>query len=360
MELDRGRGARDSVTTAGSARSRRAAERVADVEQQPQPVGAHGAGRRPSRARPRRSGRAGAERRRRGEALTKRRRRRAHSRERARAPRRPRARPPPRRARRARRGLARPCRASRSARVTAVCDRLETLAVEPARAPRRAARSRPGRRAERAPRGRTRPARRAALEPLLDEVAPTVRQVVELRARARAAPQPSRHRPIAARRRPYGSREPVGRWPSANATSSVSILSAADEDPARLGRGQRRVGAVGEVLLLDRGADGLRVACEPRVLGADRPSRSANSRTSSDAWSAFASRAASRASSPPPSASTSSHEPLRLVRERARALEEGDRAEPAGELLDADRNVAVERERRVVEPALEHAHVAAA
>ena len=38
----------------------------------------------------------------------------------------------------------------------------------------------------------------------------------------------SRQRPIAARRSPNGSREPVGRWPSAKATVRLSILSAAE------------------------------------------------------------------------------------------------------------------------------------
>ena len=37
----------------------------------------------------------------------------------------------------------------------------------------------------------------------------------------------SRQSPIAARRSPNGSRDPVGLWPSENETVSVSILSAA-------------------------------------------------------------------------------------------------------------------------------------
>ena len=50
-------------------------------------------------------------------------------------------------------------------------------------------------------------------------------------------------------------------------------------------------------------------------------------------------------------------QPLGLVGERARAREERDRAEPLGEPLDADRDVALEREARVLEPPLEHALV---
>src|SRR5207344_3544667 len=52
-------------------------------------------------------------------------------------------------------------------------------------------------------------------------------------------------------------------------------------------------------------------------------------------------------------------EALGLVGERARALEERDRAEPRGELLDPDGEVSLERESRIVEPPLEHALVAA-
>ena len=88
------------------------------------------------------------------------------------------------------------------------------------------------------------------------------------------------------------------------------------------------------------------------------PSSVGNSRTSSDAWSALASDAAWRASSPPPSLSTIRHEALRLLGEGPAALEERDLPEPARHLVDPDGDVAVERERRVVEAALEHADVA--
>ena len=88
------------------------------------------------------------------------------------------------------------------------------------------------------------------------------------------------------------------------------------------------------------------------------PSRSGNSRTSSDAWSAFASRAASRACSSPPSCADELDEPCRLVGERAAALDERDPVEPACQLVDTDCDVAVERERRVLEPRLEHTRVA--
>ena len=73
-----------------------------------------------------------------------------------------------------------------------------------------------------------------ALQPLLDEL-------THVAARASSCETgtppstPSRQRPIAARRSPYGSREPVGRCPSENDTVSVSILSAADSTrPARV------------------------------------------------------------------------------------------------------------------------------
>ena len=90
------------------------------------------------------------------------------------------------------------------------------------------------------------------------------------------------------------------------------------------------------------------------------PSSSENSRTSSEAWSAFASRAASRASSPPAELLDELDEPLRLVGERTAALDERDPLEPSRELLDADRHVAIERERRVLEPRVEHPRVAGA
>ena len=56
---------------------------------------------------------------------------------------------------------------------------------------------------------------------------------------------------------------------SPNETLSESILSAAERTrPVSVLR-QRRVRGVGQVLLVDRGADRLRVAGEPRVLRAD-------------------------------------------------------------------------------------------
>ena len=53
-------------------------------------------------------------------------------------------------------------------------------------------------------------------------------------------------------------------------------------------------------------------------------------------------------------------EPRRLVGERAAALDERDPLEPARELVDADGDVAVEREGRVLEPRVEHPRVAGA
>ena len=72
-----------------------------------------------------------------------------------------------------------------------------------------------------------------------------------------------------ARRSPYGSREPVGRCPRPKETLSVSILSAAESTRPVSVVGRGASGRVGQVLLVDRGADGFRVAGEPGVLGAD-------------------------------------------------------------------------------------------
>ena len=51
-------------------------------------------------------------------------------------------------------------------------------------------------------------------------------------------------------------------------------------------------------------------------------------------------------------------EPVCLLGERAAALDERDPVEPVRQLVDTDCDVAVERERRVLEPRLEHTRVA--
>ena len=61
-----------------------------------------------------------------------------------------------------------------------------------------------------------------------------------------------RQRPMAARRRPYGSREPVGRWPRENDTVSVSILSAAESTQPACVSGSGASTRVGQVVLGDR------------------------------------------------------------------------------------------------------------
>ena len=104
--------------------------------------------------------------------------------------------------------------------------------------------------------------------------------------RERAARVASRQRPIAARRRPYGSRVPDGRSPSENATVRLSIFSATASTRPGSVSGQRPAGGVRQVLLLDRAATGLGIArrgartrrrCAPRDRGtrgrARRPGR---------------------------------------------------------------------------------------
>ena len=108
-----------------------------------------------------------------------------------------------------------------------------------------------------------------ALEPLLDELAARSSGSSASRDRRGRPRSASRQRPIAARRRPYGSREPVGLWPSENATVRVSTLSAAASTLPASVCGSGPPAAVRQVLLLDRRAHRLGVAGEPRVLGAD-------------------------------------------------------------------------------------------
>ena len=141
----------------------------------------------------------------------------------------------------------------------------------------------------------------------------------------------SRSRPIAARRSPYGIARARRPLPEPERDVERVDLVRGREHAAGLGRRQRRVRRVGQVLLVDRGADGLGIAGEPRVLGADvtlelgelahelgrlvglREPRRLERRLA----------AAERLDE--------LRQPLGLVRERAGALEERDRAEPLRE-----------------------------
>ena len=111
----------------------------------------------------------------------------------------------------------------------------------------------------------------------------------------------SRQSPIAARRRPKGSREPVGRWPSENETSSVSILSAAERTRPLSVDGSGPAGRVGKVLLGHGGAHRLRIAGQARVLGADSPLQLGELAHELGGLVGLGSRAASSVASPPPS-----------------------------------------------------------
>ena len=112
-------------------------------------------------------------------------------------------------------------------------------------------------------------------------------------------------------------------------------------------------------MLVDRGADGLGVAGGAGVLGADvaLEVRELAHELGGLVGLAEASGLAGGVAAAEPL--DEPHEPLGLVGERACALEEGDRAEPAASCSIPDGEVALEREGRVVEPALEHALVAA-
>ncbi len=132
------------------------------------------------------------------------------------------------------------------------------------------------------------------------------------------------------------------------------------EHAAGLRLRERRVGTIRQVVLLDRAAHGLGVAGQPRVLRADdalqlgklayelrglvgfrEPRRLAGIVSACQLLDELA-------------------EPLRLVGKRTAAFDERDPLEPSRELLDADRHVAIEGERRVLEPRVEHPRVAGA
>ena len=129
------------------------------------------------------------------------------------------------------------------------------------------------------------------------------------------------------------------------------------ENAAGLGTRKRPARSSRQVLLLDRGANRLGVTREARVLGADV---ALEVRELADELRRLVSLGEPcRLESRVASAETRDEvdEPSRLVRERAAAFEERDRGEAAGEGVDADVQVPLEREGGVVEPVLEHALV---
>ena len=110
-------------------------------------------------------------------------------------------------------------------------------------------------------------------------------------------------------------------------------------------------------MLVDRLQTAVRPAGEPRVLAPMCPRgrrTRARARPPGRPWRAVPPRARVVAAAELPD---ELDEPLRLLGERSAPLEEGDRPEPAGERVDPDGDVAVERERGVLEPGLEHLHV---
>ena len=126
-------------------------------------------------------------------------------------------------------------------------------------------------------------------------------------------------------------------------------------------RGRKRgIGRVGQVVLGDRDAHVVGIAGEPRVLGADDSLEFGEL--------AHELRGLVRLREPGGLARVlvaaelpdEVDEPRRLVGERPAALEERDPVEPPCELIDADRDVAVEGEGRVLEPRVEHLRVARA
>jgi len=130
------------------------------------------------------------------------------------------------------------------------------------------------------------------------------------------------------------------------------------EHLARLRLRQRPAGGVRQVLLLDGRADSLGVPRESSVLGADVPLEVG--KLAYELRRLVGLRQPRRLECRLAAAELRDEapEPLRLVREGARALEVGDRAEALGERVDPDPHVALEREARVVQPALEHVLVA--
>ncbi len=168
----------------------------------------------------------------------------------------------------------------------------------------------------------------------------------------------SRQSPIAARRRPNGSREPVGRFPSAKATARLSILSAAARTRPASVWGSGAVGGVGQVLLLDGHADRLGESREPRVLGADVALEVGE--LADELRGLVGLREPRRLPAMPlrrrgPRRAPSSRSVL-SANVPAPATNVID-AELPGQRLDAHRDVALERERRVLEPPVEHALV---
>ena len=194
------------------------------------------------------------------------------------------------------------------------------------------------------------------LEPLLDELAHVVGQEL---ARDRHSPlvgepaEPDRRAP---------QRERVARAGRALAEPEdrhepVELVRRG-EDPAVGARGQRRVGGVGKVLLVDRPHDLVGPAGEARVLGADVPLEVGE--LADELGRLVGLRQPRRLDPvrPRPEALDEVDEPLRLVGERAGAGDVGDRPELRRERVDPLRDVAVEREAGVVEAVLEHRDVA--
>ena len=122
----------------------------------------------------------------------------------------------------------------------------------------------------------------------------------------------------------------------------------------RLGLRQRAARRVRQVLLLDRGDHRFGIAGQPRVLGPDVPLEIG--KLAHELRGLVGLRQA-RSLQRRLAAAELARQPAQavgLVGEGARPLEEGDRAEVLGKLVDPAADVPLEREARVVEPALEH------
>ena len=188
-------------------------------------------------------------------------------------------------------------------------------------------------------------------EALLDEL-----RHLRIHQLARNRQVPLRREPVEPDRRPP---QPVGITRAGRPVPEpegdverVDLVRGRENAPG-FGLRQRGVGSVGQVLLVDRGADRLGIPGEPRVLAADvalelreLPHQLGRLVRLREPRRLERRLAAAESLDELPQA-------LRLVRERARSLEERDRAQPLGQVVDPDLDVALERERRVLEAALD-------
>ena len=125
------------------------------------------------------------------------------------------------------------------------------------------------------------------------------------------------------------------------------------EDAPGLGLRERRVGRVGQVLLVDRGRDRLGIAGEPCVLAADVTLELGELADELGGLVGLRQPRRLERRLAPAEALRRAWQALGLVGERAAAGEERDRAETLGEAVDPHLDVALERERGIFQAALD-------